>query len=81
RWQIGFAPDDFHTLEQALAKKKVGAADLVKAGVSAKNERGQMYDRFRSRITFPIFDYNGQCAGFSARILNDDGKSAKYVNS
>ncbi len=80
-WQIGFAPDDFHSLEKALATKKVSAADLVKAGVSAKNERGQMYDRFRGRITFPIYDYFGETVGFSARILNDDGKSAKYVNS
>ncbi len=81
RWQIGFAPDEFHALEQALAKKKVNASDLVKAGVSAKNERGQVYDRFRGRVTFPIFDYNGSVVGFSARILQDDGKSAKYVNS
>ncbi len=81
QWQIGFAPDDFHALERALATKKVYAADLVKAGVSAKNERGQMYDRFRNRITFPIYNYFGECVGFSARILKDDGKSAKYVNS
>lgn len=81
RWQIGYAPDDFHGLEEALARKKVSVADLVKAGVSAKNERGQVYDRFRGRITFPIFNYNGETVGFSARILRDDGKSAKYVNS
>ncbi|MDR3643073.1 MAG: DNA primase [Candidatus Doudnabacteria bacterium] len=93
QWQIGYAPDDFHSLEQALAKKKVSAADLVKAGVSAKNERGQIYDRFRGRVTFPIFNYFGEVVGFSARILIDDGKSApnrpsasgagqaKYVNS
>ncbi len=80
-WQIGFAPDDFHALERALASKKVNINDLVKAGVSAKNERGQMYDRFRGRITFPIYNYFGECVGFSARILHDDGKSAKYVNS
>lgn len=81
KWQIGFAPDDFHVLEQALAQKKVSIQDLVKAGVSAKNERGQVYDRFRGRVTFPIYDINGETVGFSARILQDDGKSAKYVNS
>jgi DNA primase len=81
QWQIGFAPEDFHVLERALAQKKVSAQDLVLAGVSAKNERGQIYDRFRGRITFPIFDYFGNAVGFSARILIDDGKSAKYVNS
>lgn len=81
QWQIGFAPEDFHILEKALVQKKIPLDLLVKAGVSAKNERGQIYDRFRGRVTFPIFDYNGKTVGFSARILLDDGKSAKYVNS
>jgi len=80
-WQIGFAPDEFHALEKALSEKKVYPDQLVKAGVSAKNERGQMYDRFRNRITFPIFNYYGEVAGFTARILTADDKQAKYVNS
>lgn len=93
QWQIGFAPDDFHSLEKALLTKKVDLNNAIKAGVISKNERGHMYDRFRGRITFPIFDYFGNTVGFSARILIDDGKSAlnhsaasgtgqaKYVNS
>ena len=81
QWQIGFAPDDYHALEKALLAKKVSLDDSIKAGVMAKNERGQTYDRFRGRITFPIYNYFGETVGFSARILNDDGKSAKYVNS
>lgn len=81
KWQIGFAPDDFHALERALASKKVSIADSIKAGVSAKNERGQMYDRFRGRITFPIYNYFGDTVGFSARLLDDNQQAAKYVNS
>jgi len=81
QWQIGFAPEDFHALEKALAQKKVNINDLVKAGVSAKNERGQMYDRFRGRITFPIYNYFGETVGFSARLLKDNPNAAKYVNS
>jgi DNA primase len=81
RWQIGFAPEDFHSLENALAQKKVSTQDLVKAGVSAKNDRGQMYDRFRGRITFPIYNYFGEAVGFSARLLKDNPNAAKYVNS
>ena len=80
-WQIGYAPEGFHNLEAALSKKKISTDLLIKAGLSAKNERGQIYDRFRGRITFPIFDYQGKTVGFSARIFNDDGKSAKYINS
>ncbi|HVY67680.1 MAG TPA: DNA primase, partial [Patescibacteria group bacterium] len=81
RWQIGYAPDDFHALERALVQKQVSLAELVKAGVSAKNERGQMYDRFRGRVTFPIYDYFGNTVGFSARVLQDSQQAAKYVNS
>ncbi len=81
RWQIGYAPDDFHALEEALAKKSVTIQDLVKAGVSVKNERGQMYDRFRNRITFPIVTYTGEIVGFSARTLSSDPNQAKYINS
>ncbi len=90
QWQIGYAPEEFHFLEQALVKKKVALNDLVKAGVSAKNERGQIYDRFRDRVTFPICNYFGDVVGFTARILVDDNKSvlrysgagqAKYINS
>jgi len=80
-WQIGFAPDDFHLLERNLSAKKVNTEQMLKAGVSSKNERGQVYDRFRGRITFPIYNYMGETVGFSARILKDDGRSAKYVNS
>ncbi len=83
KWQVGFAPADFHTLEQALQKKKVFPEAAIQAGVLTKNERGQVYDRFRGRITFPIFDSFGQAVGFSARILPslDDGKAGKYINS
>ncbi len=82
-WQIGFAPNDFHSLSQALKLKKVTSDQAIKAGVVVKNEKGNIYDRFRGRITFPIFNYVGEVVGFSARILPklDDGKTGKYINS
>jgi DNA primase len=95
QWQIGFAPNDFHSLEEALKKKSVDLGQATRAGVLIRGEKGQVYphtttqfgvrvyDRFRGRITFPIFDYLGQIVGFSARILPtlDDGKTGKYINS
>ena len=53
---------------------------MEKAGL-IKREGGRSYDRFRGRIIFPIFDGSGRAIAFSGRILNDDGKSAKYLNS
>lgn len=83
KWQIGFAPNTFRALKEALEKKKVNLQDGILAGVLIKNEKGQIYDRFRGRITFPIFNSIGEAVGFSARILPelDDGKSGKYINS
>lgn len=79
-WQIGYAPEGYQVLEKPLLAKGARKEDLVAAGVSVQGERGT-YDRFRGRITFPIFNPQGQVVGFSARILVDDGKSAKYINS
>lgn len=81
KWQIGYALNEYHGLEQALAEKKVNSADLVLAGVSVKNENGQIYDRFRDRVTFPIHNFYGEVVGFTARILKNDDKAAKYINS
>ena len=78
-WEIGYAPDDFQLLEQALLAKGAEKEDLVLAGVSARSDRGT-YDRFRGRVTFPILDFTGKVVGFSARILSGD-TVAKYINS
>ncbi len=80
-WQIGFAPDDFHALENVLMKKGFTKSELIGAGVSAENERGEIHDRFFNRITFPIKNYSGSVAGFTARVLDANAKAAKYVNS
>lgn len=80
QWQIGYAPNDFHALEKALLTKNVKLTMLVDAGVSVKNEAGQIYDRFRDRVTFPITNYQGEVVGFSARNLKDSNE-AKYINS
>ena len=94
-WQIGYAPEDFHFLHHALLKKNIKEEQAVKAGVLARGEKNNIYphtqqgsgvwvyDRFRGRITFPIFNYFGDIVGFSARILPslDDGKMGKYINS
>ena len=81
KWQIGFAPDEFHFLDAALAKKQVTTDLQIKAGVSVKNDNGQVYDRFRNRVTFPIYNYYGDVVGFSARALPGDDSAAKYINS
>ena len=81
-WRIGFVADDWRTLYDYLAARKFSDSEIEQAGLIKRNERS-FYDRFRGRIMFPIRDSAGRVVAFTGRILpeNDDGKSAKYLNS
>ncbi len=81
KFKIGFAPDEWDTLLNFLNKKDVPLGLMEKAGlIIVKENRQGYYDRFRNRVTFPIFDHRSQAIGFGARTLEKD-LSAKYVNS
>jgi DNA primase len=79
-FQLGFAPSTGSALSNYLSKKKdFKNRDLVAAGVSI--ERGtNLYDFFRGRIIFPLFDHRGNVTGFSGRALNDVDMP-KYLNT
>ncbi len=79
RFGVGYAPESWHALQQAL-ERRVPAADLEAAGLIAKSERGgELYDRFRHRLMFPIHNASGRLVGFGGRALGDD--KAKYLNT
>jgi len=79
-FRIGYAILDWRRLYDFLRSKNFTDLEIEKAGLAKKTEKG-MYDRFRGRIMFPIADSSGRIIAFSGRILIDDGKSAKYLNS
>ncbi len=79
-FNIGYAKNDWRELYNHLVKKGFTDAEIEKAGLAKKTEKG-IYDRFRGRIMFPIADSSGRIIAFSGRIFVDDGKSAKYLNS
>jgi DNA primase len=79
-FRIGFVKNDWRELYNYLSKKGFSDTDLEKAGLVKKTEKGY-YDRFRGRIMFPIADSSGRIIAFSGRLFEDDGKSAKYLNS
>lgn len=83
KFRIGFIPLDWRLLYTHLKNKKYSDAEIEKAGLIKKPEEAGKgyYDRFRGRIMFPISDSSGRVIAFSGRILVDDGKSAKYLNS
>jgi DNA primase len=80
RFGIGFAPRG-----GALGKhlKTLGYTDeeLVTAGLLGRGDRGDVYDRFRGRLVWPIRDITGQTLGFGARKLLDDDQGPKYLNT
>ncbi len=89
-FQIGFAPESWDGLIRYVhGKKKYSLADMSDAGLiilrnGAPNNSTtarDYYDRFRSRIIFPLTDHRGRVVGFSGRVLNPEEKTAKYINS
>jgi DNA primase len=82
-FRIGYVPADWRLLYTYLINKKYSDSEIEKAGLAKRAEQKEkgFYDRFRGRIMFPIADSSGRIIAFSGRILVDDGKSAKYLNS
>jgi len=81
-FKIGFSPNVRGILKKFLVdKKKFYPKDIEKAG-TVYFKGSDIVDRFRGRITFPLFDHRGNIVGFSGRILPWEGKEmAKYINS
>jgi DNA primase len=80
KWALGFAPEDFHYLENHLGKF-FSKTDIESAGLIIKKDDGSYFDRFRGRVMFTIKNIHGQVVGFTGRILKDDPNVGKYVNS
>lgn len=76
---LGYAPGGWDKLLKHLREKGYDRSLMVEAGLCIQNEKGHVYDRFRERVIFPIFDVRGNITGFTGRILIGDG--AKYLNS
>ncbi len=81
QFRLGFAPEAWDGLLNYLRQQDVPLHLMEKAGlIIAREGKEGYYDRFRNRITFPIFDQRGHCVAFGARALEKDA-SAKYINS
>ena len=77
---LGWAPDSWHELTDAMLEKGYTVQDLLDAGLQTRNqEKNTSYDRFRGRLMFPIIDQRGKVVGFGGRVLDDS--QPKYLNS
>ena len=79
---IGYAPDTWTALVDALRKKGYTDQELRDSGlVTVSKKNGSLFDRFRDRLMFPIIDVRGNVIGFGGRIMKNDPNAAKYLNS
>ena len=75
---LGYAPNDWQALTDAMHAKGYTNQELVDAGLAKIGKYGP-YDRFRNRLMFPVVDVGKNVIGFSGRTLGND--EAKYMNS
>ncbi|MDB5225767.1 MAG: dnaG [Candidatus Adlerbacteria bacterium] len=88
-WRLGYAPATWESLSKYLQSLGLKQDDIVDAGFAVKSDKrpGEIFDRFRGRIMFPIFDAGGHPMAVSGRFFElvpgqkDDREPAKYVNS
>lgn len=78
RFGIGFAPNSWSGLMDAMGQKGYTDEELKDAGLVSE-KGGRIYDRFRNRLMFPIIDVRGNVIGFGGRVMDDS--TPKYLNS
>ena len=77
-FEIGCLTDHSYTLKSFLVENGYEIEDLIKIGLVSSKTKDDIY---KSRIIFPIKTISGRTAGFGARTLKSNTKSAKYINS
>ncbi len=84
RFGIGYAPNSPYgraPLCEYLMSKGFTPFEIKSAFLGGEGKNGRMYDMFRHRVMFPIFDANGEVVAFSGRRLNDNDEERKYINT
>jgi len=79
-FQIGYSPNTGHALVDFLKSKKFTDDEIRQAGLSTERYQ-KMNDMFRGRIMIPLMDARGQVIGFTARQMQDEPNSPKYINT
>ena len=81
KFGIGFANNSRDELFQHLLKKEFPEEKIIELGLVKRNENGEIYDSFRNRVIFPIYNINSQIVGFGGRIIEKNTNLPKYLNS
>lgn len=81
KFELGYSPESWDYLYKQAKAEGHQEGYLVSTGLIIQKEGGKSYDRFRSRVMFPIHNLTGRALGFGGRTLKTDKKVPKYVNS
>jgi DNA primase len=79
-FNLGYSNARTPSLHEKLSKE-FNINELNESGLFGTNENGELYDRFRDRLMFPIRNIKGECIAFGGRLLKDKDNQAKYLNS
>mgnify|MGYP002560508301 FL=1 len=80
KFGLGYNPEAWGAFTKAAQEKGYKKEFLVKTGLTIENDRG-LFDRFRSRVMFPVQDLAGKIIAFGGRTMTADKKISKYLNS
>lgn len=82
QFQLGYSPKEWDSFTHFAFEKGYKKEILEQSGLSIFKEGSDKgFDRFRERVLFPIHSFSGRVLGFGGRILQNNAKTAKYVNS
>ena len=79
KFGLGYAPGEWNGLLKYLLSKGCNEPVVLKSGLGLAGKNGGLYDRFRERVMFPIFDVRGNVIAFGGRVMDDS--MPKYMNS
>jgi DNA primase len=81
KFGLGYSPESWDAFTSEALSKGYQLEFLEKVGLTITREDGKHFDRFKGRVMFPIQSLSGRNLGFGGRILTNDKKAAKYLNS
>lgn len=81
KFGLGYSPEKRDTFATTAVKNGYNAEIIAKTGVCYSTDDGRLVDRFWGRVIFPVHTISGKVVAFGGRILQNNPKAAKYVNS
>ena len=79
KFRLGLALNSYEALNKYLLQEGFSESELLRSGIIGKSDKGKIYDKFRSRVIFPITDKKNRVIAFGGRSLGDE--MPKYLNS